>query len=304
MRQWFFKITNYAEELLRYDGIEWPERIKNMQRNWIGRSEGAQLDFPIDVDGVTEPLAVFTTRPDTVFGATFMVIAPEHPLVTKITTAAQAAAVEAYVAQTGRTSEIDRLSTEREKTGVFTGSYATNPFNGRKVPVWIADYVLVTYGTGAVLAVPAHDQRDFDFATKYGLEIIPVYDHSEVDVTKPLAAAIPYGGKMINSGPFDGTPSNDAIRTIVAEAEAKGIGKGAITYRLRDWSVSRQRFWGAPLPFIHCDNCGTVPVPDDDLPVTVQIQQRILSFRRVEDLFSLITQSVMNSADLILSDDL
>ncbi|MGE0598427.1 MAG: leucine--tRNA ligase [Dehalococcoidia bacterium] len=267
MRQWFFKITAYAEELLRYDGIDWPERIRNMQRNWIGRSEGAQLDFPVDVPGIGEPLTVFTTRPDTVFGATFMVIAPEHPLVARVTTPEQAAAVADYVAATGRTSEIDRLSTEREKTGVFTGAYAINPFTGARVPIWIADYVLVTYGTGAVMAVPAHDQRDFDFATKYGLEIIPVYDHPEIDVTRPLAAAIPHGGKLINSGRFNGTPGDAAIQAIVGEAEAKGIGKGTITHRLRDWSVSRQRFWGAPLPFIHCEKCGTVPVPESDLPV-------------------------------------
>ncbi len=267
MRQWFFKITAYAEELLRYDDIEWPERIRSMQRNWIGRSEGAQLDFPVDVAGINEPLTVFTTRPDTIFGATFMVIAPEHPLVSKITTAEQSAAVADYVTATGRTSEIDRLSTEREKTGVFTGSFAVNPFTGKKVPIWIADYVLVTYGTGAVMAVPAHDQRDFDFATKYGLDIVPVYDHPEIDVSKPLAAAITHGGKLINSGRFDGTPADEAIQAIVDEAQAKGIGKGTITYRLRDWSVSRQRFWGAPLPFIHCANCGTVPVPESDLPV-------------------------------------
>ena len=269
MRQWFFKITAYAEELLRYDGIDWPDRIRNMQRNWIGRSEGAHLDFTVDVDGVDSLLTVFTTRPDTVYGATFMVIAPEHPLVTRVTTPEQRDAVAEYVAATGRTSEVDRLSTEREKTGVFTGAYAVNRFNGARIPIWIADYVLVTYGTGAVMAVPAHDQRDFDFAKKYGLEVIPVYDHAEVDVTKPLAAAIPYGGRMINSGGFDGTPSSDAIRKVVEHAEAAGVGKGAVTYRLRDWSVSRQRFWGAPLPFIHCGACGTQPVPDEDLPVTL-----------------------------------
>lgn len=269
MRQWFFKITAYAEELLRYDGIDWPDRIRNMQRNWIGRSEGAHLDFTVDVDGVDSLLTVFTTRPDTVYGATFMVIAPEHPLVTRVTTPEQRGAVAEYVAATGRTSEVDRLSTEREKTGVFTGAYAVNRFNGARIPIWIADYVLVTYGTGAVMAVPAHDQRDFDFAKKYGLEVIPVYDHAEVDVTKPLAAAIPYGGRMINSGGFDGTPWSDAIRKVVEHAEAEGVGKGAVTYRLRDWSVSRQRFWGAPLPFIHCGACGTQPVPDEDLPVTL-----------------------------------
>ena len=267
MRQWFFRITAYADELLRYDDIDWPDRIKTMQRNWIGRSEGASLHFTVEVPGIGEPLTVFTTRPDTVYGATFMVLAPEHPLVSQITTPEQLGAVTGYVASTGHTSEVDRLSTDREKTGVFTGAYAVNPFNGARIPIWIADYVLVTYGTGAVMAVPAHDQRDFEFARKYGLEVVPVYDSSEVDVTKPLEAAIPHGGAMINSGPFDGTPSGAAIARVVAYAQERGFGKSAVTYRLRDWSVSRQRFWGAPLPFIHCEKCGTVPVPDSDLPV-------------------------------------
>ncbi len=269
MRQWFFKITAYAEELLRYDGIEWPERIRNMQRNWIGRSEGAHLDFKVDVPGAAEPLTVFTTRPDTVYGASFMVIAPEHPLVSRITTDAQRKEVDDYVAATARSNEIDRLSTEREKTGAFTGAYAVNPFNGSRVPIWIADYVLVTYGTGAVMGVPAHDQRDFEFAKKYGLEIVPTYDHPDVDITKPLTAAVPHGGRMVNSGPFDGTPEAEAVSKVVAYAEERGFGKGAVTYRLRDWSVSRQRFWGAPLPFIHCAKCGTQPVPDEDLPVVL-----------------------------------
>jgi leucyl-tRNA synthetase len=267
MRQWFFKITAYADELLKYEDIDWPERIKTMQRNWIGRSEGAELVFPVEVPGVTEPLTVFTTRPDTVYGATFMVLAPEHPLVAKLTTPGQAGAVEGYITATSRASEMERLSTEREKTGVFTGSFAINPFTGRRIPVWIADYVLVSYGTGAVMAVPAHDQRDFEFATKYGLEVIPVYDHRELDVSQPLAAAIPQGSRMINSGPFDGTPAGEAIARVVGYAEERGFGKSAVTYRLRDWSVSRQRFWGAPVPFIHCERCGTLPVPEEDLPV-------------------------------------
>jgi leucyl-tRNA synthetase len=269
MRQWFFKITAYAEELLRYDGIDWPERIRTMQRNWIGRSEGAHLDFEVDVAGVAEPLTVFTTRPDTVYGATFMVIAPEHPLVSRITTGAQRQVIEEYVAATARASEIDRLSTEREKTGAFTGAYAINPFNGARIPIWIADYVLVTYGTGAIMAVPAHDERDFEFATKYGLDIIPTFDHPDVDTSKPLARAYSHGGTMINSGPFDGIPESEAIGKVIAYAEQQGFGQGAVTYRLRDWSVSRQRFWGAPLPFIHCPKCGVQPVPDGDLPVVL-----------------------------------
>ncbi|MES4791669.1 MAG: leucine--tRNA ligase, partial [Chloroflexota bacterium] len=181
LTQWFFRITAYAEELLRFDGIDWPERIKVMQTNWIGRSEGATLEFPIDVPGIDVPLEVFTTRPDTVFGATFMVLAPEHPLVERITTAEQRPAVDDYRVRTSRETEIERLSTEREKTGVFTGAYAINPFSGRRIPIWIADYVLVTYGTGAIMAVPAHDQRDFEFARKYGLPVVPVFDHPEVD---------------------------------------------------------------------------------------------------------------------------
>ncbi len=269
MRQWFFKITAYADELLRYDGIDWPERIRTMQRNWIGRSEGAHLDFRVDVPGVAEPLTVFTTRPDTVYGATFMVIAPEHPLVQRITADSQREAIDDYIAATARATEIDRLSTDREKTGAFTGAYAINPFNGARVPIWIADYVLVTYGTGAIMAVPAHDERDFEFATKYGLEIIPTFDHPDVDTSKPLTRAYAHGGRMINSGPFNGIPESEAIGKVVAYAEQQGFGKGAVTYRLRDWSVSRQRFWGAPLPFIHCPKCGTQPVPDEDLPVTL-----------------------------------
>ena len=269
MRQWFFRITAYADELLRYDGVEWPERIKTMQRNWIGRSEGARLEFLVDVPGVDAPLTVFTTRPDTVYGATFMVLAPEHSLVERITTADRRSDVDAYVAATSRATEVDRLSTEREKTGTFTGAYAVNQFTGERIPIWIADYVLATYGTGAVMAVPAHDQRDFEFATRYGLPVVPVYDHPEIDVTKPLAAAIPHGGKLINSKQFDGTPADAAVARVVAFAQERGIGEAAVTYRLRDWSVSRQRFWGAPLPFIHCERCGTVPVPDGDLPVVL-----------------------------------
>lgn len=267
LTQWFFRITAYAEELLRFEGIEWPERIRTMQTNWIGRSEGANLEFPVDVPGVEERLRVFTTRPDTVYGATFMVVAPEHPLVARVTTPEQKAAVEAYVARTARTTEIERLSTEREKTGVFTGAYAINPFNGKRIPIWIADYVLLTYGTGAIMAVPAHDQRDFEFAVKFGLEIVPVFDSDEVDVTRPLSEAFVQGKRMINSGPFDGTPAEEAIAKVTAYAEAQGFGEAAVTYRLRDWLISRQRYWGAPIPMVHCDTCGEVPVPESALPV-------------------------------------
>lgn len=267
LTQWFFRMTAYAEELLRFDGIEWPESIRVRQVNWIGRSEGAYLEFGVDVPGVDEKLRVFTTRPDTVYGATFMVLAPEHPLVARITTEEQRAAVEAYQQQASRQTEIERLSTEKEKTGVFTGAYAVNPFNQARIPIWIADYVLVTYGTGAIMAVPAHDQRDFEFARKYGLEVVPVFEVEGVDASLPYERAHPEGTRMINSGPFDGTPAREAIARVTAYAEAQGIGEKAVNYRLRDWLISRQRYWGAPIPMIHCEQCGIVPVPEDDLPV-------------------------------------
>ena len=267
LTQWFFKITDYAEELLKFDGIEWPESIKVRQTNWIGRSEGAHLDFKVDVPGAAEPLRVFTTRPDTVFGATFMVIAPEHALVGRITTESQRAEVAAYIVATGRATEIERQSTEREKTGVFTGAYAINPLNGARIPIWIADYVLVTYGTGAIMAVPAHDQRDFDFARKYNLAIIPVFDSDEVDVTKPLERAFAHGRRMVNSGEFDGTDDSEAFARVVAAVQSRGLGKGTVNYRIRDWLISRQRYWGAPIPMVHCESCGIVPVPESDLPV-------------------------------------
>jgi len=267
LTQWFFKITDYAEELLKFDGIEWPESIKVRQTNWIGRSEGAYLDFKVDLAGIDDPLRVFTTRPDTIFGATFMVIAPEHALVDRITTAERRAEVTAYIAATGRATEIERQSTEREKTGVSTGAYALHPFNGVRIPIWIADYVLVTYGTGAIMAVPAHDQRDFEFARKYGLDIIPVFDSEDVDVTKPLDRAFPHGRTMVNSGEFDGTAEAQAFAAVVAAAHDRGVGAGTVNYRIRDWLISRQRYWGAPIPMIHCESCGIVPVPESDLPV-------------------------------------
>ncbi len=267
LTQWFFRITEYAEELLRFDGIDWPDPIKTRQTNWIGRSEGAHLDFRVDVEGVGEPLRVFTTRPDTTYGATFMVLAPEHPLVDRITTPEQNGSVREYVEQTARASEIERQSTEREKTGVFTGAYAINPYNGARIPIWIADYVLITYGSGAIMAVPAHDERDFEFARRYDLEVIPVFDSPDVDATKPLEAAYIEGTEMINSGPFDGTPAGEAIGRMTRHAEEGGFGESAVNYRLRDWLISRQRFWGAPIPVVHCESCGIVPVPEDELPV-------------------------------------
>ena len=375
LEQWFFKITDYAQRLLDdLDQLgEWPENVVKMQENWIGRSEGAEVTFTTEGG---DPLTVFTTRPDTLWGATFMVLAPEHPLVDSLTTDAQRDAVVAYRDQAARETEIDRMSTEREKTGVFTGGYAVNPVNGEKVPVWIADYVLMTYGTGAIMAVPAHDERDFAFALKFGLPILPVIDRvdglvksvvpggaasdafadalreagipfdevgDELRVTVPLAsvdtylelaqqhvaatswidvvgarwafvfkdAVIEWAGRdaeaeilnrcrlleptiaaarsvmeilwscefyrdalfhaeygaMIHSAEFSGTPGDRAKAAITEWLESKGSGKGSINYRLHDWLISRQRYWGAPIPIVHCDACGEVPVPEDRLPV-------------------------------------
>jgi leucyl-tRNA synthetase len=267
LEQWFFRITQYADELLDFSKMQWPEQVQTMQRNWIGRSEGAELRFGLDAPGVDEnEIHVFTTRPDTVYGVTFFVLAPEHPLVERITTDEQRAEVAAYVDAARKTSEIDRLSTEREKTGVFTGAYVTNLFNGERVPIWIADYVLATYGTGAVMGVPGHDQRDFEFAKKYGLPIVPVFAHPDWDGGE-LEAALPHGGTMINSGPFDGTPDEEAIPKVIAFAEKQGFGRGTVNYRLRDWLVSRQRMWGAPIPVVYCDTHGIVPLPESALPV-------------------------------------
>jgi leucyl-tRNA synthetase len=265
--QWFFRITAYADELLDFSRMQWSPHIESMQRNWIGRSEGAELRFGLDVAGVEEKeIRVFTTRPDTVYGVTFFVLAPEHPLVERITTPDRAADVRAYVDAARKETEIERQSTEREKTGVFTGAYVTNLFDGRSVPVWIADYALATYGTGAVMGVPGHDERDFAFARKYGLEVIPVFRHPDWDGGE-LTAALPHGGVMINSGPFDGTPDEEAIAAVARYAEEHGLGRGTVSYRLRDWLISRQRMWGAPIPVVYCDVHGAVPVPEKDLPV-------------------------------------
>jgi leucyl-tRNA synthetase len=267
LEQWFFRITRYADELLDFSKVEWPHQIVAMQRNWIGRSEGAELRFTLGAPGVEQQeVRVFTTRPDTVYGVTFFVLAPEHPLVEQITTPERRAAVRAYTDAARRATEIERMSTEREKTGVFTGAYVVNPFNGKQVPVWTADYVLLTYGTGAVMGVPAHDQRDFEFAKKHGLEIVPVFQHPDWDGGE-LTAALGHGGLMINSGPFDGTPADDAIAAVIRYAEEHGYGRGMATYRIRDWLISRQRMWGAPIPVVYCKTHGMVPVPESDLPV-------------------------------------
>ena len=267
LEQWLFRITRYADELMEHQGIDWPERIKIMQRNWIGKSFGTEISFGLDQAGVDQKeVRVFTTRPDTIYGVTFFVLAPEHPLVEKLTTPDRKAAVRAYVERSQRLTEIERLSTEKEKDGVFTGAYVTNRVNGDKVPIWIADYVLASYGTGAVMAVPAHDERDFAFAKKYG---IPV----KVVIAPPgwkggeLEQAYVESGAMVNSGPFDGTPNEEGMRQVTRFLEDKGWGKGTVSYRIRDWVISRQRYWGAPIPMIHCPHCGIVPVPEKDLPV-------------------------------------
>jgi len=264
--QWFFRITRYADELLDFEGIDWPEPVKVLQTNWIGRSQGARVSFPSEAE---EPIEVFTTRPDTLWGATFMVLAPEHPLVARLTTPEQATAVDAYLQQTLRQTDIQRESTEKEKTGVFTGGYAVNPVSGERIPVWIADYVLLTYGTGAIMAVPAHDERDFAFARKYGLEVRPVIcpEGTEIPNGATMPSATPAYGTMANSGPLTGTSADQAMPKTIAYLEERGLGQGAVNYRLRDWLISRQRYWGAPIPIVYCPEHGQVAVPDDQLPV-------------------------------------
>src|SRR5436305_670885 len=267
--QWLLKISAYAEELLDFPGVEWPEKTIIMQRNWIGRSEGAEIRFFTEIDGKREEIPVFTTRPDTVYGVTFFVLAPEHPWVEKITTPEHRAEVEAYVEQARRMTEIERMSTEKEKTGVFTGGYITNPVNGEQVPVWIADYVLMGYGSGAIMGVPAHDQRDFEFARKFGIPIREVIRPVGEEASDPATwtEAKSHLGVMVNSAPFDGTPADEAIAVITRYLEEQGIGKFTVSYRLRDWLISRQRYWGAPIPIIYCPTDGMVPVPEDQLPV-------------------------------------
>jgi len=266
LEQWFFRTTNYAEELLNFEGIDWPERVRTLQTNWIGRSEGASVVFKTEAG---DALEVFTTRPDTLWGATFMVLAPEHPLVEVITSDAQRQTVEAYVQAALRQSDIERESADKEKTGVFTGGYAVNPVNGEKIPIWIADYVLITYGTGAIMAVPAHDQRDFEFARKYDLEVRPVIQPPDLPPLdgESMTEAVEAYGEMINSGPMDGTPGDQSFDSTIKHLEKEGIGERAVNYRLRDWLISRQRYWGAPIPMVHCPKCGIVPVPEDQLPI-------------------------------------
>jgi len=269
LNQWFFKITDYAQRLL--DDLEtlpgWPEKVKTMQRNWIGRSEGCEFDLAID--GQDEIMTVFTTRPDTVFGVTYMVLSPEHPLVDKLSAGTeQEAAVKEFVQRMQFISDVARTSTDTEKEGVFTGAYAINPMNGEKIPIWIANYVLMDYGTGAIMAVPAHDQRDFEFARKYNIEIKVVIQSKDSSSNgEDLTAASTGPGTMINSGDYNGLTADEGKKQIVAYMDSKGIGKATINYRLRDWLISRQRYWGAPIPIVYCEDCGVVPVPEKDLPV-------------------------------------
>ncbi|MCX8034160.1 MAG: leucine--tRNA ligase, partial [Thermodesulfovibrio sp.] len=256
LEQWFLKITAYAEELLQdCDKLTgWPEKVLTMQRNWIGKSEGVEVDFPIE--GMDEVLRIYTTRPDTIFGVTFMCISPEHPLAEKLCDDKDAL------------KKIIRLQREPEvKEGVFTGKYAINPLNKEKIPVWIANFVLMEYGTGAIMSVPAHDQRDFEFAMKYGIPIKVVIKPEDREFYEPLKEAYEYEGIMVNSGEFSGLPSTEGKKAVADYIEKKGLGKKTINYRLRDWGISRQRYWGTPIPIIYCDKCGIVPVPEKDLPV-------------------------------------
>lgn len=269
LTQWYFKITDYADRLLddmaQLEG-KWPERVLLMQRNWIGRSTGADVDFAIE--GRDEPVTVYTTRPDTLFGATFMVVAADAALAEEICHPDHRAAFEAYREEVSRESEIERLSTEREKTGVFLGRYAVNPVNGERLPVWASDYVLAEYGHGAIMAVPAHDQRDLDFALKFGLPVRVVVE-TGLDDPAETGVATPGDGAIVNSGPIDGLGKADGIARIIQILEERGTGRGSVNFRLRDWLVSRQRFWGCPIPIVHCPSCGEVPVPDEQLPVTL-----------------------------------
>jgi leucyl-tRNA synthetase len=271
LRQWFLKITDYAEQLLNdLNQLEgWPDRVKVMQENWIGKSTGAEVVFKAETG---DELTVFTTRPDTLWGATFMVLSPEHPLVEKLTTKKQSKKVKDYQAAASEKSEIDRTADDREKTGVWTGSYAINPVNEAKIPIWIADYVLMGYGTGAIMAVPAHDQRDFEFARSFDLPIKVVVQPPDQTLDgETMTEAFPNDGVMANSGPLNGIPAGkgtgQSVEAAIDWLESQGHGKRMVNYRLRDWLISRQRYWGVPIPVIHCPNCGIVPVPESDLPV-------------------------------------
>ena len=264
MDQWFFKTTAFSQKLLdNLEWIDWSEKTKIAQRNWIGRSDGAQVVFT--VEGHDETFEIFTTRPDTLFGVTYMVFAPEHPMLDRIVAPQQRAALEGYKEQVSRLTEIERQAEGTEKTGIFTGTYAINPVNDERVPLWVSDYVLMGYGTGAIMAVPAHDQRDFEFATKFGLEIRTVI--SPDGEIHPLESAYVEKGVMVNSGQFNGLDAVEGISRVTEWLAERGLAKFQINYRLRDWCLSRQRYWGPPIPIIYCEKCGTIPVPEKDLPV-------------------------------------
>lgn len=263
LRQWMLKITKYAERLLNdLDKLDWPAKVKKMQADWIGKSYGAEIDFPIE--GTDKAIKVYTTRPDTLYGATFMVLAPEHEIIKDITTPEYKEAMDKYVYDASTKSNVSRM-TDKEKTGVFTGAYGINPLNGAKTPIWVSDYVLADYGTGAIMCVPAHDDRDFEFAKKFNLPIIQVI--SKDGKEEELTEAYTEPGIMINSGEFNGMRSEDAKAKVPDYMEEKGFGKKTVNYKLRDWVFSRQRYWGEPIPLIHCEKCGIVPVPEEDLPV-------------------------------------
>ncbi len=267
MRQWILKITEYADRLLDdLEGLDWPESIKLSQINWIGKSHGAELNFKEKLTG--ENITVYTTRPDTIYGATYMVLAPEHSLVDKITTEDQRSAVDSYIREASKKSDLERAELNKTKTGVFTGAYAINPVNGAENPIWISDYVLISYGTGAIMAVPGGDERDFEFAKKFDLPIIQVVTPDGKEIPDQQEA-YPGHGLMLNSGDYDGMDSKEFTKVIIKRFEEEGVGKGAINFKLRDWIFTRQRYWGEPIPIVHCDDCGVVPVPEDQLPVTL-----------------------------------
>ena len=269
LSQWYLKITDYADRLLKdLDKMPgWPEKVKLMQKNWIGRSTGAEVTF--EIENFSKKLQIYTTRPDTLFGVTYMVLAPEHPFVPELTNGTEyEAAVKAYQEECQHKSEIERTSLSKEKTGVFTGCYGINPVNGKKVPIFISDYVMMDYGTGAIMAVPAHDQRDFEFAKKFDLDIVPVVDsqNPEIDINN-LTEAFVAEGTMINSGKYTGMNNKEAIEEITKDLEADGLGKAQVNYKLRDWLISRQRYWGCPIPMVYCEKCGWVPEKEENLPV-------------------------------------
>ena len=273
LSQWYLKITDYADRLLKnLDELPgWPDKVKMMQKNWIGRSTGAELEMKIkDTD---KELTVYTTRPDTIFGVTFMVLAPEHPYVSELVAGTEyEEAAKAYIEECKHKSEIERTSLSKEKTGVFIGHYCVNPVNGKEIPIFISDYVMMDYGTGAIMGVPAHDQRDFDFAKKFDLEIIPVIDTHDPDVDfNNMTEATPAEGTMFNSGKYDGMNNKDAIKEIIKDFHQKGIGREKVNYKLRDWLISRQRYWGCPIPMIYCEDCGWVPEKEENLPVRLPI---------------------------------